>query len=371
MFTRSVMFYIIVLAVLLCTYVGYQLYESRVEIDELISSPNAIHSKTDAIQSKVDEGAEPPDRAGLRNSSPKASSVDETPQKPVTTGMAYRQTPDGKMIPFRIPEGMEYSETLIFPPGSITGDVGDIMKPKPDFVRFYTTDNTPVRFHRDDIPEGETSQTYGMKLSIAQEKGVSIEEVEKMMANGEIIVTDLEVVKFPEFSEYRKHLESLGIDAETIAEIERRSKLLPEGEPPPQIENGVFPPPVESNGEEGPHQKQAVEMLSDDFDTARDKSTSPKETLSPPKTIPKASPKSESDWEKLLSQFGDDFAQGLDKDRLRWVAETLNRYGVEKGIRRIEARDKQLAQRLRRNLEKRDGRNSPRSTKPPSSENRK
>ena len=367
MFTRRVMFYIIVLAVLLCTYVGYQLYESRVEIDELISSPNAIHSKTDAIQSKVDEGAEPPDRAGLRNSSPKASSVDETPQKPVTTGMAYRQTPDGKMISFRIPEGMEYSETLIFPPGSITGDVG--IKPKPNSVRFYTTDNTPVRFHRDDIPEGETSQTYAIKLSFAQEKGVSIEEVEKMMANGEIIVTDLEVVKFTEFP--AAHLASLGLDPQMIAELERRSKLLPEGEPPPQIENGVFPPPVESNGEDGPHQEQAVEMLSDDFDTVRDKSTSPKETLSPPKTIPKASLKSESDREKLRSQFGDDFAQGLDKDQLRWVTETLNRYGVEKGIRRIEARDKQLAQRLRRNLEKRDGRNSPRSTKPPSSENRK
>ena len=193
--------------------------------------------------------------------------------------------------------------------------------------------------------------------------------VEKKMANGEIMM-----MSPTEHMEYLKSLganaqvlaeikrRSLDVDAQVLAEIERRHKLL-EGAPPPQIENGV-PPSVESNGEGESDQEQTVEALSDDLDTARDESTAPKDPLSPQEAIPKESPKSESDWAKLLSQSGDGFAQGLDEDRLRWVAETLNRYGIEEGIRRIEAKEEHLAKRLRRNLEARDGRGSRRSTKP-------
>jgi hypothetical protein len=346
MLTRRFVLCIIALALLLGAYVGYQFYESRVESDELISRP-------DAIQPNVAEGTELSEDADLRKPSPKADTVDLPPPKLVAGQMAYILTPDGKQIPFRIPEGMEDSKVMIFPPGTFPELEDKVEPPK----------LASVRYHIDDIPEGETIETYGMKLSIAQGRGISIEEVEKKMANGEIMMMSP--------TEHMEYLKSLGANAQVLAEIERRSKRLAEDERSLQIENGVFPPSVESNGGDELHQEQAVETLSGDFDTARDESTSPKEALSPSEAIPKEYPKSESDWAELLSQSGDDFAQGLDEDRLHWVAETLNRYGVEEGIRRIRAKDGQLADRLRRNLEKRDGRESRRSTKPPPSGNRK
>ena len=358
MLTRRFVLCIIALAVLLGTYVGYQFYESRVESDELTSKPNPI-------QSNVDEGTELSEGTDLKKLLRKADTVAPPPPKLVANQIAYILTRDGKKIPFRLPEGMAYSKVMNFPPGTfpeledkIAELEGKVEPPK----------LASVRYHIDDIPEGETDRTYGTKLLIAKENGISIEEVEELMASGKIIVTypSEDPVKFTEFSEYRKHLESLGIDAETIAELERRHKLL-EGAPPPQIENGVFPPSMESNGEGEPHQAAGAEMLPGDLDTARDDSTSPQEPLSPQEAIPKAFPKNESDWKVLFSQPGDDLAQGLDEEKSRWVAETLNRYGIEEGIRRIEAKDEHLAKRLRRNLETRDRRGALRSTKSPPS----
>ena len=363
MLTRRFVLCIIALAVLLGTYVGYQFYESRVESDELTSKPNPI-------QSNADEGTELSEGTDFKKLSRKAHTVAPPRSKIVAGAMAYFLTPDGKQISFRVPEGMaeglKDSRVMNFPPGTFPeledkiSELKDKMEPPKNMIS--------VRYHIDDIPEGETDRTYGTKLLIAKENGISIEEVEELMASGKIIVTypSEDPVKFTEFSEYRKHLESLGIDAETIAELERRHKLL-EGAPPPQIENGVFPPSMESNGEGEPHQAEGAEMLPGDLDTARDDSTSPQEPLSPQEAIPKAFPKNESDWKVLFSQPGDDLAQGLDEEKSRWVAETLNRYGIEEGIRRREAKDEHLAKRLRRNLETRDRRGALRSTKSPPS----
>ena len=364
MLTRCFVVCIIVLAVLLGTYVGYQFYESRVESDELTAQQAPI-------QPNVDEGTEPSERTDLKKPLPKTDTVGLPAPKLVAGQQAYFLTPDGKKIPFRIPEGIEDSKVMKFPPGSFPELYAAFAKQglRTEPLKLASS----VSYHIDDIPEGETSGTYALKLMIAQGEGISMEAVEELIASGKLIIPSEDPVRFTEFSEYRKYLESIGTDAQTIAEIERRYRLLErrhrllEEGAPPQIENGVFPPSVESNGEGESDQEQAVETLSDDLDTARDESTVPKAPLSPQEAIPKESPKSESDWAELLSQFGDGFAQGLDEDRLRWVAETLNRYGIEEGIRQIEAQDGPLAKRLRRNLEARDGRSSPRSLKPPPS----
>lgn len=197
MLTRRFVLCIIALALLLGAYVGYQFYESRVESDELISRP-------DAIQPNVAEGTELSEDADLRKPSPKADTVDLPPPKLVAGQMAYI-LPDGKQIPFRIPEGMEDSKVMIFPPGTFPELEDKVEPPK----------LASVRYHIDDIPEGETIETYGMKLSIAQGRGISIEEVEKKMANGEIMMMSP--------TEHMEYLKSLGANAQVLAEIERRS----------------------------------------------------------------------------------------------------------------------------------------------------
>ena len=176
-----------------------------------------------------------------------------------------------------------------------------------------------------------------------------------------------------------------GLEAKEIPEdieviyLDTDGKPLPEDAPKPQtgFSQSVLEPSAPSRSEADSvfESVPGGQTLPDDFDngspTSREETLDPPERSKPFEFNTARLPKSESDWEKLLAPEVPDLEKSLSEERVRWVTETLNRYGVEEGIRRIEAKDPSVAERIRRNLSKTSGRGSTSSANNPSSENRK
>ena len=165
----------------------------------------------------------------------------------------------------------------------------------------------------------------------------------------------------------------MGLEAKEIpADIEviyldTDGKPLPTEGPKPQIGFSQNELELSASGSssEADSVRESVlggQTLPDGFDNLAPKSR--EETLGQPER-PKPSefnparlPKSASDWEKLLAPEVPDLERSLSQERVGWVTETLNRYGVEEGMRRIEAKDPSVAERIRRHLSKTSGRGS-------------
>ena len=180
-----------------------------------------------------------------------------------------------------------------------------------------------------------------------------------------------------------------GVPRWVIDELVKRDRGLPSKEIPEDItviyldEKGTPIPPKEAEitppSEQSPtaEREQVIEGTREETDKGEARtvdSEHPPERKSADRSMPPKPPtepltldqlpKSEADWERLLTQPLDDLSKSLSEDGLRSVAETLNQYGVEEGIKRIEATDPALAQRLRQRLLS-NRRANPRQTTPP------
>lgn len=136
-----------------------------------------------------------------------------------------------------------------------------------------------------------------------------------------------------------------------------------------QISDSVDITVLESNNDGAPSQAEVMPHSEQERDD--EPRPSPPEENRPPKTpAPKPLtfdelPKSEADWERFLSESPlSELENRLSEDGLQSVAKTLTQYGVEEGLKRIEAKDPALAEQVRQRMTRNKRANQRRTTTP-------
>ena len=350
MFNRRFIPYLIVgtiIAFVSISYVGYKAYQNHVDFNEFISEAETFQGSLDKDTSFPDhkEGSssspttsatgsenlsnrfpylnKPPTKVRYDDSSkpllkpedipPELRSVPNPDQLELVIQRV--QTPDGKIHEMLVARGMELPEGASLPPAFFTP-----ISPLPP--RKKVTTKLTVR--QEDIPEGEDITTYIDKLRIASDYGVSVEEAERMLASGQIRITEVDRSPLVNLAE-------LGIEEASSESFRGEAGL--DGTPMPRGHRG----------------EDTVSAGTGSFEDFPARSDSPPSPLNPPDMVESTpSPQSVADIEKQLTPAGieAEFSESLSPERFNKAQELIEQYGTEEGLRRLREMDPEAARQF-------------------------
>lgn len=226
---------------------------------------------------------------------------------PENTTKQIVQTSDGKIHEVYVIRGMELkdgdliTEAILTRPRPLSEQ--EIAQIEAEALRFRNSPSSDkiVHFRKSDVPEGESIEMYGFKRRIAELEGVSMTEVNRMIATGETRIemgpiTDEIVVDSKDF------LEKLGIEGASPESFRDESRL------------SDTPIPIESNSESLPMHPHSEDGAAHETTTAESVETELEDQSSP---------------------------KGFDKAR-----QLIDEYGTEEGLRRLREMDPDLARQF-------------------------
>ena len=242
----------------------------------------------------------------------------------------FIETPDGKISVVYTPPHMPIKAGAAIPePPTDTIDTiqqfWDELKRTGD--GWFTVNPEDVPDH---VPESER-EAYMEKIVEAAEMGISVEELERRLASGELII---------EYAPLTPEDEKM-LDAH-FAGIERRS--LPDGEHKPlshaatnTVSEASFPVDTDPVSEGSiPHDTDAAQVRPDVLSALDNSMVKP------------ISPQSVADIEKQFSSEGikAELTEGLSSDRFNKAQQLIDQYGTEEGLRRLREMDPEAARRF-------------------------
>ena len=258
-------------------------------------------------------------------------------------------TASGKKVKLRLSEFEIGKETIrVLPNGemySVYAPIGSLDTPAAWVIKPYDGileglddltasenapgDTSPVVYHKDDVPAGEDPYLYGIKLSQAQARGLSIEEFEQKLANREIIIGN--IYRTPITSQVKRGVGETRLPKQFP---DSPSELSQESEPSESA-------PIESTNPEGRFDEDTPSVRSD---VPLSPSYLPDMVESTPP------PPSVTDLQKRLTPEGivAELSEGLSSDSFDKALKFIDQYGTEEGLRRLREMDPEAARQFER-----------------------
>lgn len=236
---------------------------------------------------------------------------------PENTVRQIVETPDGETHEVYVIQGMEFKEG-----DSITE--ADLTRPRPlsgpeiaqieaEALRFRNSPPSDkiVHFRKSEVPEGESIEMYGFKRRIAELEGVSMDEVNRMIATGE---TKIEMGPITEemIVDSKEFLEKLGIE-EAPPESFRDKNNRSGAQIPIVSSSGSSPIPLTPS--------ESKHIHHEDRHGYKTQSTENTETQ---------------------------LRAGLSEERFSKAQQLIDRYGSEEGLRRFREIDPEAARQFER-----------------------
>lgn len=327
---------IVVLAVACLSYVGYREFRQHLEFKEFIAKTNSL-PVAELFPPKVVSTRIPPPPADLNAA---VNFINhQMPGRTITTA-------SGKKVKLRLSEFEIGKETIrVLPNGemySVYAPIGSLDTPAAWVIKPYDgileglddltasenapRDTSPVVYHKDDVPAGEDPYLYGIKLSQAQARGLSIEEFDQKLANREIIIGNS--YRIPITSQVKRGVGETRLPKQFPASP---SELSQESEPSESE-------PIESINPEGRF----------DEDTPSVRSDVPHAPSDLPDMVKPQFPPSVAGIEKQLTPEGTEveLSKGISTDHFSKAQQLIDQYGTKEGLRRLREMDPDAARQF-------------------------
>ncbi|RKU10261.1 hypothetical protein C6502_11965 [Candidatus Poribacteria bacterium] len=260
MFRHSLKRYFIAAGILVLCFVsffGYMQYQEHVEFKNFMSGILASQQSVDNTNIPRESSLSSVVKVETENTNPEDIKVDKD-SKPVFFDLENMvkqrvQAPDGTTHEILVPKGHELKE------GDVVSESFFDQPPSFDFEVIKGG-----RIKKSEIPEGESVESYTTKQMLSKAYGVSIEEIEKMMERGDIIVKRSPIDEFS--GEDLLHKEAPEHDSSEDSDEDADVMLIRPDSPPatsdlPDMSGSKASPPNMSNlQKQKPFQKRAAEL---------------------------------------------------------------------------------------------------------------
>ena len=314
MFRHSLKRYFIAAGILVLCFVSffsYMQYQEHVEFKNFMSGILAFQQSVDNTNILGESSLSSVVKVETENTNPEDIKVDKD-SKPVFFDLEDMvkqrvQAPDGTTHEILVPKGHELKE------GDVVSESFFDQPPPFDFEVIKGG-----RIKKSEIPEGESVESYTTKQMLSKVYSVSIEDIEKMMERGDIIVKRSPIDEFS--GEDLLHTDTPEHDSSEDSDEDTDVMLIRPDSPPatsdlPDMSGAKASPPNMSDlQKQKPFQKRAAELEQQLMPEGIE--GEPREELSP--------------------------------ERFSKAQQLIDQYGTEEGLRRLRESDPDAARQFER-----------------------